>query len=144
MSEERNGRHLVRVEINGRRVRAGSCATADEADALRAEIIRRARAAGAIVRQAPARRQGRVYFVRPVGLNLVKIGYSRSVRKRVRDLQTANGGRLTLLCTMRGSISEERALHRRFASARREGEWFELTPEIESFISEHRKTRKSR
>lgn len=33
-----------------------------------------------------------------------------------------------------GSTGDERALHRRFALARREGEWFELTPEISAYI----------
>ncbi|AUX31956.1 uncharacterized protein SOCE836_040920 [Sorangium cellulosum] len=42
MGEQRKGRHLVRITINGERRRIGSCATGEEAEELRAAVYSRA------------------------------------------------------------------------------------------------------
>lgn len=69
---------------------------------------------------------GAVYFVRPDGADVVKIGWSTDVARRVAELQTANAATLRVIATMAGTLITERSLHERFASARCEGEWFDL------------------
>jgi hypothetical protein len=77
----------------------------------------------------------KVYFVCDA-LGRIKIGFSNNVQKRVKALQTANSMPLTLVGTMPGTFATEKALHARFANARIQGEWFQPTDELISFIRE--------
>lgn len=88
---------------------------------------------------APGTMEGAVYFIGHAGAaDLVKIGYTTNIRKRLGSLQCANGRKLVVLHTVSGTMADERALHERFASARREGEWFEPTAELLAYINELR------
>jgi hypothetical protein len=69
-----------------------------------------------------------VYFVEAPGFDLVKIGFAKSVEKRMADLRYAAPTGLALLKTLPGGRREERALHKRFHEHRTHGEWFKLSP----------------
>jgi hypothetical protein len=87
----------------------------------------------------PARKvrsaRGFVYVIK-AGEN-VKIGFSKDVEQRQRQLQTFFPFALELLLSMRGSVLTERQLHHRFKCSRVTGEWFRLTPDIEAFVREN-------
>ena len=62
------------------------------------------------------------YFVRSG--DRIKIGISKNVDGRIRDLQTAHGATLALLGVISGNVEAD--WHRRFSSLRLLGEWFQL------------------
>jgi hypothetical protein len=76
-----------------------------------------------------------VYFIREdVDGGQVKIGHATNPHARMRGMQTGNPRRFVLLGSMRGGREDEQQLHRRFASSRTSGEWFEATAELLTFI----------
>jgi len=75
-----------------------------------------------------------VYFVRSEGDGSVKIGFSVRPSLRVQQLRTSSPHALILIAIMPGDKRDERALHRRFRSARIHGEWFRPVPELLAFI----------
>lgn len=72
-----------------------------------------------------------VYFMRRE--NFIKIGTTYNLRQRASVLNA------TVLAKTPGSYSEEKLMHKRFASLRRHGEWFEPGPELIALINELRK-----
>lgn len=73
----------------------------------------------------------RVYFIQSGGAQgPIKIGRAEDVDARLRELQTGNPQKLTLLATMRGGRAAERTLHARFRTSRIRGEWFVPSPEL--------------
>jgi hypothetical protein len=73
-----------------------------------------------------------VYFVLAETMQLVKIGFARSARDRLRAMQTNSPDQLRLL----GVVSTDRAetleseLHAEFRKLRVRGEWFQATPTL--------------
>jgi len=67
---------------------------------------------------------GRIYFVQGLPSLRIKIGFSVAPRKRLKALSTGSPERLRLLCTIKGTQTEERALHHKFREYRIGGEWF--------------------
>ncbi|WPZ05514.1 GIY-YIG nuclease family protein [Pelagerythrobacter marinus] len=80
-----------------------------------------------------------VYFMTCRSLGQVKIGHSCNPQRRLETLQSGCPMPLVIEATMRGGRAQEMALHSRFAAHRRQGEWFELTPEIDALITERRR-----
>lgn len=77
-----------------------------------------------------------VYFIKcesPDGF--VKIGWSRSVDRRIAALQSASAYRMTLLKVVDGGHREEQALHARFAHLRHRGEWYRHDGELAVFCA---------
>ncbi len=79
-------------------------------------------------------RQARVYFLLNRHSNLLKIGFSQDVERRVKDLQFASGQDLVLLRTEPGARSEEKSLHIRFQHLRVKGEWFSYDGELKAYL----------
>ena len=75
-----------------------------------------------------------IYFV-TTDHQFVKIGFATSIAVRMRTLQTGSPRPLHLLLSIGGSFEDERALHRRFAEHRVQGEWFRLSPALAEFIA---------
>jgi hypothetical protein len=89
------------------------------------------------------------YFIADKTRQLVKIGKSKTPYSRLRNLQTANGGNLTielLLPVDCGNLEvlsgcklgdwREKQLHKRFKNSHLRGEWFHFSPEIKKFIKD--------
>lgn len=77
-----------------------------------------------------------VYFIEAVGTGLVKIGFSRNVKRRMEYLRTTCPHELRpLLLLTDGSPALEAELHRQFAHCRVRGEWFRVEdPALLEFI----------
>lgn len=76
-----------------------------------------------------------IYFIQRGPDGPIKIGITAKVERRMSTLQTSNSERLSLMATMPGTVDDEAALHKRFASIRLTGEWFESEPELLKFIA---------
>jgi len=68
---------------------------------------------------------GYIYFIQQGGDGPVKIGFTKDVENRMKNLQTANPKPLDLLVFYPGNEEMEKELHYRFDSIRVFGEWFE-------------------
>lgn len=73
------------------------------------------------------------YVIEAVGTNLVKIGKTNDVAKRISALQIASPHRLRLIAWLVGDI--ERDLHEMFVANRVRGEWFTKTDELKREIA---------
>lgn len=76
----------------------------------------------------------KLYIIRQKNDKTIKIGISDDVRKRLSQLQTGNPNRLELLRTLdcgnrETALRIEQVLHKRYASKRLQGEWFQVEPE---------------
>lgn len=77
--------------------------------------------------------QGFVYFARSrLGGDLIKIGYSTNVEKRMESIFGDP------LMVVPGGRELEKELHELFSYCRQEGEWFAPDPEILAYIATHR------
>lgn len=80
--------------------------------------------------------QNVVYFIGDDTTHEIKIGMTRSLAKRVKELEN-NNGRIqphTFLAAIRGERVHEQSLHRHFSHIRTAGEYFEATYELEDYI----------
>ncbi len=66
-----------------------------------------------------------VYFLKNCETNRIKVGTSRSPRRRAANLQIASDCPLQLLGWITGGKDTERDLHELFAQSRVRGEWFD-------------------
>lgn len=74
-----------------------------------------------------------VYFIGAA--DMVKIGFTISISKRMTEISLMSPIPLTLLGSLVGGRKKEQELHIRFKQYRRRGEWFELSDEIKEFIN---------
>lgn len=109
--------------------------TLDEARAYGEEMKRKyaaARGRGAMAKIAAitptAGDAGFVYFLRSG--DAIKIGFSRDPQKRSRELRTALAEGITALAFVRGTLFDERALHRALWAHGRQGEWFTASRDV--------------
>jgi hypothetical protein len=70
---------------------------------------------------------------------VVKIGCSLEPAARMKELQTGCPHKVVLEATTPGGHEREKELHRFFADDRVQGEWFRLTPMIETMIEAAKK-----
>ena len=68
---------------------------------------------------------GYIYVIREMPSGAIKIGFTENVRTRLDTLQGANPRRLKLLFCWRGSMTQERQLHRDLQRFRIHREWYE-------------------
>jgi hypothetical protein len=74
-----------------------------------------------------------VYFVQADG-DMVKIGWTTDLSKRLSSLRSSLPQQLELLRRIDGGKVTEKWLHKRFADRRVGGEWFEFCPEMMTII----------
>lgn len=86
-------------------------------------------------------RQSWVYFVRQGASKRVKIGRAVNVDKRMNKLRHPLLGALKLMAKVPGGDVEEKALHKRFAEYRINGEWFRLEGALAEYVAELRKAK---
>ncbi|NKX16177.1 GIY-YIG nuclease family protein [Brucella pseudogrignonensis] len=76
---------------------------------------------------------GYTYFARSG--DLVKIGFSKSVPKRLKSISTACPTEIEIIKIIPGTSQTERYFHTHFGSYRQKGEWFRLEGELAMFLS---------
>lgn len=78
-----------------------------------------------------------IYFLVAGELNLVKIGRTKDVTKRVNFINTSSPVELELVSVLRGvDPIQEQLIHEKFEALRRRGEWFHLNDELRAFIAD--------
>ncbi len=75
-----------------------------------------------------------IYFVTCAEKRLVKIGHSLDPVKRISALRTSSAFPLELASVIDGTKDDEARLHDQFAHLRLNGEWFELSGDLEEHI----------
>jgi len=70
---------------------------------------------------------GTIYLVRNGKSSLYKIGFTCHLERRMRELTTGNPEPLFLIGTRKGTMCQEKELHRKYGENRRSGEWFHFT-----------------
>lgn len=71
-----------------------------------------------------------IYLIADKELTVCKIGYSKDVRKRLYELQTASPFKLHLYADRRGDSKLEHKIHKELTPWRMHGEWFTFCPEV--------------
>lgn len=71
-----------------------------------------------------------VYFLYSETTKLVKIGTSKNIRKRIREVSLASGLDVELLQVVPGGYKEEAEQHQRYRRLRAGGEWFRCEGEL--------------
>ncbi len=83
-----------------------------------------------------------VYLIQSLENGYYKIGVSTQPQKRLKQLQTGNSSTLKLIDAFLSeyAMKIEKSLHNRYSYLKKEGEWFDLSIEIEvNFIDECKK-----
>lgn len=75
-----------------------------------------------------------IYFIQEPITKSIKIGTTKNVKNRFKQLQTSSPLQLKLLKTTKGNIDEEKKLHDQFAIYRLSGEWFQENDELMKYI----------
>jgi len=80
-----------------------------------------------------------VYVILAEEVRRIKVGISTSPKARLAGMQTGSPCTLKLLAVARGSLYDERNLHKKLTQFHAHGEWFDLTDEclgmIEAYMS---------
>lgn len=77
-----------------------------------------------------------VYFIMG-GDHLIKIGTTRSMGRRMREIFTVSPISLRLVKTIPGDFKVEKEIHTKFKKYHYKGEWFFYSEEIKEFINGH-------
>jgi hypothetical protein len=75
---------------------------------------------------------GYVYFLR--NGRTVKIGFTTSIKSRIRSIQTSCAEAVEVLMVMPGTEGTEKFLHKRFSDSHIGGEWFSLVGALADFV----------
>lgn len=80
-----------------------------------------------------------IYLIKSDADSLYKIGVSKSPQRRLKEVQTGNPSKVTLITIYQSEIAYkiEKVLQRRYSHLRKEGEWFDLSIKDEtSFLNQ--------
>lgn len=87
-------------------------------------------------RCAPRRQvQHLVYAIEALGLNTIKIGWTKHLTSRLSAIRTSCPVELRLLGVTPGNRTDESEIHQQFEDCRVRGEWFRATPELRAEVS---------
>lgn len=81
-----------------------------------------------------------VYFIKPDGVDAVKIGHAEDVPSRLATLQTGSWTNLSVIAIINENDFTERELHRAFKKFKMRGEWFVYNQRIKEFIRAYNKS----
>ena len=82
------------------------------------------------------KKQDDLYLILDVDANLLKIGRSIDVKKRLQQLKTANGHKLVLLCVVKNKGDLEEQVQEEFSFINTNGEWYKYSQDIiNKFVS---------
>jgi hypothetical protein len=77
-----------------------------------------------------------IYFIETIGAPFLKIGFTeREPLERLGELQTSNCYPLRLLVVIAGDKRKESKLHSDFAHLKASNEWFNFTPELQTYVA---------
>jgi len=76
-----------------------------------------------------------VYFAGPAERSIIKIGFTKWPRCRIRDLASWSPVPLELFAVAPGNLKTERKLHWHFVGCHSHREWFRATPELLDLIA---------
>lgn len=80
-----------------------------------------------------------IYLIQSLENSYYKIGVSKHPNKRIKQLNTGNPSKTKLIHTYQSDLAYqiEKSIQRKYSHAKKEGEWFDLSIEIEvNFIKE--------
>lgn len=77
---------------------------------------------------------GFVYFIGTLEHEMVKIGFSANVNRRLKELQAGSPVKLAVIHKVKGNVTYERELHNQFKECRKHGEWFSLEGKLKDFL----------
>lgn len=77
-----------------------------------------------------------IYIIQDIN-GFIKIGHSKNVNKRLKQLQTAHRAKLKLIAYAQAPTYIEKRLHKMFFYHRCNGEWFECTQELLNTLIEY-------
>lgn len=99
------------------------------AEATASELIVRA-----IHRPRSIGLKGYVYFAQTTDGAMIKIGWSKAPKQRLKSLGTASAVPVQLIGKVRGTIQDEKKHHQALADYRSHGEWFHATEPVLAYI----------
>ncbi|BAO04913.1 helicase A859L [Clostridium botulinum B str. Osaka05] len=79
-------------------------------------------------------KNGTVYFILDTTANLVKIGFTRNLKKRFKQLETSNCNLKLIYIIDNCNMDSEWSLHNYFSLDRVKGEWFKYDIPIKEWI----------
>ena len=79
--------------------------------------------------------QSFVYVIQNVDSKVVKIGYTKDLKTRLGQLQTACSHKLVILKTVEGGKDKECQIHLDLKDCRLNGEWFKWNEFVESYVN---------
>ena len=85
---------------------------------------------GSLLSRGKTQKDDDLYLIYDKEANLLKIGRSANVESRLKQLQTANGHKLVLLCVIKKRGNTEDCLHEKFSLHNTNGEWFKYSEDI--------------
>jgi len=74
--------------------------------------------------------KGYVYLIHNKEKNILKIGFSKNPKARLKQLQIATSEELELLTYKDGTYDDEKSYHEKYVDKNIRGEWFEYSDEI--------------
>lgn len=77
-----------------------------------------------------------IYFIKNEK-GSVKIGFTNSIERRLKALQTSSSDELTLIGVMFGDKAREKLIHECFRHSKIRGEWFKSSPHLLAFIKDN-------
>jgi len=77
---------------------------------------------------------GFVYFIQSGNNGAIKIGYTKDVDRRIKELQTSNPEKLNLLLKVGAEPNDEKVMHDKFKKYCINLEWYSPSDELIKFI----------
>ncbi len=77
-----------------------------------------------------------VYFMFMQELNAIKIGFTKNIVKRFRELNVAVPGTLSILGLIEGNVRTERQIQKQFENLHIRGEWYVAANNLFAYIEE--------
>ncbi|GAA0082952.1 hypothetical protein UT300006_35820 [Clostridium sp. CTA-6] len=79
-------------------------------------------------------KNGTVYFILDTSANIVKIGFTRNLQMRIKQLETSNCNLKLIHKIENCSMDYEQSLHKFFEMERIKNEWFQYGDSIKQWI----------
>lgn len=77
-----------------------------------------------------------IYFIQSGAKKFIKIGYTKNIDRRIKELQTGNPEKLILLGTLPGGFEFEKGLHDlyKYYRIRPDSEWFRIYGKLKPLV----------